>query len=332
MNSMHATRRAMGRRRLLAAGAALPLAAGKAAAQGYPSRPVTIIVAYPPGGATDVVGRLVAERLRDRLGQPVVVDNRPAGGATIGMAAAARAAPDGHTLVIGNGHTLSINPFLFADPGYVATRDFTPISLVCTTQNLVVVHPSVPVASLAELIAYAKARPGQLNYASTGSGSPGHLAAELFKSMAGIDMVHVPYRGAAPVLADMLSGRVQVYFAVPTSVTGVIRDGRLRALAVTGARRSALFAELPTVQEAGLPGFVVESWYGLLGPAGLPPEVLSRLHRDTLAILQDPELRSRLAAGGLEPASSTPQEFAELIRTELDRWGPVVRASGAKVE
>jgi tripartite-type tricarboxylate transporter receptor subunit TctC len=252
------------------AGGALP---GRARAQTYPSRPVQLIVAYPPGGATDVIGRLLAERLREKLGQPVIVDNRPAGGATIGMAAAARAAPDGHTLAIGNGHTLSINPTLFADPGYSPTRDFTPISLICNSQNLVVVHPSVPANSLAELIAYMKAHPGQLNYASTGSGSPGHLAAELFKSMAGVDMVHVPYRGAAPVLADMLSGRVQVYFANPASVVGSLREGKLRALAVTGGHRSELFPDLPTAQEAGLPGFAVDSWYGLLGPAGLPPDI-----------------------------------------------------------
>jgi tripartite-type tricarboxylate transporter receptor subunit TctC len=293
---------------------------------------VTIIVAYPPGGATDVVGRLIAERLRERLGQPVVVDNRPAGGATLGMAQAARAAPDGYTMVIGNGHTLALNPQIHANPGYSPTRDFTPISLVCTTQNLVVVHPSVPARNLAELIAYAKQRPGELNYASTGAGSPGHLAAELFKSMAGIDMVHVPYRGAGPILSDMLAGRVQVYFAVPTSVTPRINEGRLRALAVTGAQRSALFPDLPTVQETGLQGFVVESWYGLLGPANLPAEILARLHADTLAMLQEPEMRRRLAAGGLEPVSSTPAEFAALIRSELDRWGPVIRAAGVRIE
>lgn len=320
------------RRSLLTGAVALAVPAGQAMAQAYPTRTVTIIVAYPPGGATDVVGRLVAEGLRERLGQPVVVDNRPAGGATVGMAQAARAAADGYTLVIGNGHTLSLNPHLHANPGYAPTRDFTPISLVCTTQNLVVVHPSVPAHSLAELIAHAKARPGELNYASTGSGSPGHLAAELFKSMAGIDMVHVPYRGAGPILSDMLAGRVQVYFAVPTSVTAAIREGKLRALAVTGATRSALFADLPTVQESGLQGFIVESWYGLLGPANLPGEVLARLHRETLTMLQDAELRRRLAAGGLEPASSTPEAFAALIRAELERWGPVIRASGARVE
>jgi tripartite-type tricarboxylate transporter receptor subunit TctC len=318
-------------RRLLLAGAAGTLAR-PAAAQAWPTRPVTIIVAYPPGGATDVVGRLLAERLRDRLGQPVVVDNRPAGGATIGMAQAARAPADGYTLAIGNGHTLSIIPFLHADPGYVPTRDFSPVSLVCTTSNLLVVHPSLPVRSLADLIAYAKANPGQLNYASTGSGSPGHLAAELFKTMAGIDMVHVPYRGAAPVLSDMLAGRVQVYFAVPTSVAGVIREGRLRAVAVTAARRSPLFPDLPTVEEAGLPGFVVESWYGLIGPGGLPAPILARLQRDTMAVMQEPEMRARLAAAGLEPLTSTPEAFAQLIATELERWGPVVRASGARVE
>lgn len=320
------------RRGLLGAAAVLTMPARFASAQSFPSRTVTIIVAYPPGGATDVVGRLIAEGLRERLGQPVVVDNRPAGGATLGMAQAARAAPDGYTLVIGNGHTLALNPHIHANPGYVATRDFTPISLVCTTQNMVVVHPSVPARNVAELIAYAKQRPGELNYASTGAGSPGHLAAELFKSMAGIDMVHVPYRGAAPILSDMLAGRVQVYFAVPTSVTGAISEGRLRALAVTSAQRSALFPELPTVEEAGLPGFVVESWYGLLGPANLPAEIVARLHADTLAMLREPELRRRLAAGGLEPATSTPAEFAALIRTELDRWGPVVRAAGVRVE
>jgi tripartite-type tricarboxylate transporter receptor subunit TctC len=314
---------------MLAAATAM---ASPAQAQGYPTRPVTIIVAYPPGGATDVVGRLVAERLRERLGQAVLVDNRPAGGATIGMAQAARAAPDGYTLVIGNGHTLSLNPHIHADPGYVATRDFTPITLVCTTQNMLVVHPSLPVRDVASFVAYVKERPGQLNYASTGSGSPGHLAAEMFKSMAGIDMVHVPYRGAAPVLSDMLAGRVHAYFAVPTSVAGVVREGRLRALAVTGAQRSALFPDLPTVQEAGLPGFVVESWYGLLAPAGLPAELTARLHRETLAALDDREFRARLAAGGLEPATSTPDEFAALIRSELDRWGPVVRAAGVRVE
>jgi len=196
----------------------------------------------------------------------------------------------------------------------------------------VLVHPSVPARNLAELIAYAKQRPGELNYASTGAGSPGHLAAELFKSMAGIDMVHVPYRGAEPILSDILAGRVQVYFAVPTSVTARINEGRLRALAVTGAQRSALFPDLPTVQETGLQGFVVESWYGRLGQANLPAEILARLHADTLAMLQDPEMRRRLAAGGLEPASSTPAEFAALIRSELDRWGPVIRAAGVRIE
>lgn len=313
-------------------GAGLAALAVPALGQSYPSRPIQIVVAYPPGGATDVIGRLLAEALRDRLGQPVVVDNRPAGAATVGTASIARAVPDGYLLGIGNGHALSINPALFADPGYAPTRDFTPVSLVCNSQNLLIVHPDMPATGVTDLIAVLRARPGQLNYASTGSGSPGHLAAELFKTMAGVDMVHVPYRGAAPVLADLLAGRVQVYFANPASVVGPLQEGKLRALAVTGERRSALFPDLPTVQEAGLPGFVVDSWYGLIGPAGLSAEVVARLHGAVEAIVATPEFRTRLAAAGLEPLSSTPDAFRDLIRDDLARWAPVVRTSGARVE
>jgi len=319
-----------GRRGVIAAAAALLTT--PSLAQTYPARSIRMIVAYPPGGATDVIGRMLADRLRDMLGQAVVVDNRPAGAATVGTAAIAQAAPDGYTIGIGNAHALAINPTLFADPGYAPTRDFAPISLVCNSQNLLVVHPGVPATNVRELIAVLKAQPGQLNYASTGSGSPGHLAGELFKTLAQVDMTHIPYRGAAPVLSDMLAGRVQIYFANPASVVGSMREGKLRVLAVTGSGRSALFPELPTVQESGLPGFEVNSWYGLIGPAGLPTAIVAQLNAAVTTIVTEPEIRNRLAAAGLEPASSTPDAFRDLIRDDLARWAPIVRASGARVE
>jgi tripartite-type tricarboxylate transporter receptor subunit TctC len=297
----------------------------------YPTKPVRIIVPSSAGGGTDIIARMMSVRLAERLGQQVVIDNRPGAGTVIGIEAAARAAPDGYTLLMGLS-TLATNPIMHRKMPYDALTDLAPITLVLTAPNILVVHPSLPVKSVKELIAFAQARPGQINYASAGLGTNPHLTMELFLTMAKLKMVHIPYKGSAPAMVDVLAGHVSVITA--TMLTGLphVRSGRLRGLGVTGATRSAVLPELPTIAEAGVPGYEAVQWYGMLAPANTPKDVIARLHRENLAILKLPETRERFAADGTEPGGMGPEEFGRYIRTEVEKWARVAREAGIRPE
>jgi tripartite-type tricarboxylate transporter receptor subunit TctC len=295
----------------------------------YPERPVRLITPFPPGGATDLLARTVGERLSQRLGQSVVIDNRPGAGGNIGAEIASRAAPDGYTLLMAPTSIYAVSATLYPQLNYDVTKDFTPLSLVANAPHVLLVHPSLPVETLPELIAYAKARPGQLNFASQGSGTVSHLEAEMLKSMAGIDLLHIPYRGSAPAVVDLLAGRVQVMFDSIASSQPHIRAGRLRPLAVASPARSPLLPDVPTVHESGIEGYSAHSWLGILVPAGTPRAIVQRLHRDLVAAVNEPATRARLIEHGFEPATSTSAELAKMSREEIVKWAPLVIQSGA---
>lgn len=297
----------------------------------YPERPVKLIVPFAPGGGADLTSRLISQRMPDLLGKQVVVENRAGGASNIGSEAVARAAPDGYTLLLGSLST-SVNASLFPRLSFNVLKDFEPVSLLATVPLMVVVHPSFPVQSIAELIAMAKATPGALNYASGGLGSANHVAGELFKSMAGVQITHVPYKGGGPALADLLAGHVGLLISTVTSTHDLVKTGRLRALATTGTKRSVVAPELPTVAEAGLPGYAVEAWYGVLAPAGTPRPIVDRLSGDLARILQSADGREALRAQGAEAVGSTPEEFARYLRAEVDKWAKMVKAQGLRVE
>ncbi len=315
----------------------LLLSAGAGAAQtvlaadAWPSRPIRMIVAYPPGGGTDQVGRVMAERLSERLGQNVVVDNR--GGATgnIGSELAARATPDGYTLLMGNVAPNAVNVSLFKKLGFDPVRDFAPISLVAVTPNILVAHPSVPVKTVNDLVALAKAKPGALNFPSAGVGSSSHLAGEMLKSMAKIDMVHVPYKGGGPALIAMISGQVQIMFATLPAAMPHVKSGRARPVAVTTAKRSKAMPDLPTIAESGIAGYEAATWYGLLAPARTPQPVINRLHGEVVQILAGPT-RQQLETRGFEPDGGTPAAFAAYIKSEIAKWAKVIKTAGIPAE
>lgn len=301
------------------------------AADNYPLRPIRMIVAYPPGGGTDQVGRVMAEQLSQTLGQQVVVDNR--GGATgnIGTELAARALPDGHTLLMGNVAPNAVNVSLFKKLSFDPVKDFAPVSLVAITPNILVAHPSVPAKTTRELVALAKAKPGALNFPSAGVGSSSHLAGELLKSLAGIDMVHVPFKGGGPALVATISGEVQIMFATLPAAMPHVKSGKVRPMAVTTAKRSQAMPELPTIAESGIKGYEAATWYGLLAPARTPKPVIDRLHGDTVKILAGPA-RQRLEAQGFEPDGGTPAAFAAYIKAEIAKWAKVIRDAGIPAE
>jgi tripartite-type tricarboxylate transporter receptor subunit TctC len=303
----------------------------QASAQTYPGRPITLVVPYPAGGGNDVLGRLVADRMSKLLNGTIVVENRGGAGGTIGTRQVAKAAPDGYTMLIATS-SLAINPSLYPNVGYDPRKDFAPIGLLASGANVVLVHPSVPAKSIPELIALAKKDPGKYNFASTGSGSSVHLAAELFAAMAGIKINHVPYRGSGPALNDLLGGHVTMMFATLPSAIGIVRGGKVRALAVTGAKRSDVFPELPTIAEAGLPGYEAELHYGLVAPAGTPRSIVDRLNAALRGALEDKTLRERLSNEGAVPLPSTPEEYAADIEAEEKKWGKIVRDAGVKGE
>jgi tripartite-type tricarboxylate transporter receptor subunit TctC len=302
-----------------------------APAQTYPDRVITLVVPYPAGGGNDVLARLVAERMAKTLGQQIVIENRGGAGGTIATRQVAKSPPDGYTLLIATS-SLAINPSLYPDAGYDPSKDFAPIGLLASSSNVVLVHPSIPAASIQELIALAKQEPGKLNFASTGSGSSVHLAAELFASTAGIKLTHIPYKGSGPALNDLLGGHVGIMFATLPPSIGLVREGKVRGLAVTGTKRSALFPELPTVAEAGLPGYEAVLHYGLVAAAGTPRPIIDKLNAALRAAVTDEMMRQRLAAEGAEPFPSTPEEYAADIDQEEIKWSKVVRASGVKPE
>jgi tripartite-type tricarboxylate transporter receptor subunit TctC len=297
----------------------------------YPSRPVRLILPFPPGGGTDATARIVAPKLAEYLGQQVVVENRPGGGANIGAEIAAKSAPDGYTLFMAT-TAHSVNATLYKNLGYNLVRDFAPVTLLASTANIVVVHPSVPAKTVKELIALAKARPEQLEYASSGSGSQPHLAGALFNNMAGTRMLHVPYKGGGPAVVALVSGEAAVGFATMPSVVHHVKSGKLRGLAITSAKRSPLVPGLPTVSEAGVTGYEAGPWYGLLVPAGTPRDAVSRLNAEMLKVLQQPDVRERMDAQGLTAVSSTPDELGAYVRSEVEKWGKVVKAVGMRVD
>src|SRR5437899_3726963 len=301
-------------------------------AQVYPARPRRMIVAYPPGGGTDIVGRMLAQKLGESLGQSVVVENRGGASGNIGTELAAHAAPDGYTILMGNVAPNAINVSLFKDLPFDPVADFAPVSLVASTPNILVVHPSTPVRTVKEVIALAKAKPGTLNFASAGVGSSSHLAGELFRILAGADIVHVPYKGAGPAMVDVLSGQVQLYFATMPAAMPHVKSGKLAPVAVTSSRRSQALPDLPTTAEAGVPGYEASTWYGVLAPAHTPAAVIARLHENIGRILAVSETRARLADQGFEPVGNSPEEFGAYIKSEIAKWGKVIGDAGIRPE
>ena len=305
---------------------------GASHAASYPDRPVRLIVTYPAGGPADIAARALAQKLGELWGQQVVVDNRAGAGGIIGTELAAKAAPDGYTLLHGTAAGLIINSLLMKKLPYDAFRDFAPVSMVVMVPQLLVLHPGMPVNSLKELIALAKAKPGQLNYASVGAGSPNHLGMELLKSMSGIDMVHVPYKGATPAVADLIAGQVQLMFNGMSAVLPHVASGKLKAIAIGSARRSAAAPDVPTVAEAGLPGFEYIAWNGNFAPAATPRAIVLKLNADIRKALAAPDVVQRLSSLGSEPAAGTPEEFAAYLKQDYARWSAVVKAAGIKTE
>ncbi|HEV8645333.1 MAG TPA: tripartite tricarboxylate transporter substrate binding protein [Burkholderiales bacterium] len=306
--------------------------AGAALPQDYPSRPIRIIVPFPAGGTADLLARQIGQTMSEALRQQVVIENRTGAGGNIGADLAAKSKPDGYTLLMGTVSTHAINPNLYPRIPYDPVKDFAPVTMVAKMPNLLVVHPSVPAKNVAELIALAKARPGALAFASAGNGTSQHLSGELFKKMAGVDMIHVPYKGNAPAVTDLVGGQVQVMFDnIPVSLQQV-RAGKLRPLAVTGPLRSPVLPGLPTLAEAALPGYSITSWFGLYVPSGTSPQIIERLNREANKALANAQFRRRLSDQGIEPAGGTPGQFADFMRAELVKWGKIVRESGARVE
>jgi tripartite-type tricarboxylate transporter receptor subunit TctC len=305
------------------------LAAG---AQDYPSRPITLIVPYAAGGGNDVMARAAADKMSRTLGQQVVIENRGGAGGSIATRQIARSAPDGYTLGLGGTGTLAINPTLYPNVGYDPRKDFAPVGLIATSPLVVVVNPALPVRSVPELIDLARKEPGKLNFASAGTGSGIHLAAEYFATLAGIKLTHVPYKGSSPALTDLVGGHVSIYFSSLPPAVGLVKEGKVRALAVTSAKRSAIFPDLPTVAEVALPGYEAVLHYGIVAPAGTPRGIIDKLGVALRAAVMSDDLRARLADDGAEPLASTPEEYAADIDREETKWSAVVKASGAKAE
>ncbi len=308
------------------------LGTAPALAQNYPAKPIRIIIAQAPGSATDVISRVVGNRLSEALGQPVVVEARPGAGGMVGTEAAARSAPDGYTLFMGNNSTHGSNPAVYAKLPYDAVNDFAPISFVASVPYVLVVDPALPVSTVRELIALAKSKPGQLNYASAGNGSTHHFCGELLKSMTGIDIIHVPYKGSPPGIAGLLGGEVSLMFANLTDIGSQIKSGKVRALAVTTPKRASTLPDVPTMPEAGLPGFEITSGFGLLAPAGTPAPIIGRLNAETVKVLGRADVKATLAAQGLEVAASSPEQFAAHIKNEIAKFAKIGKTAGIKAE
>jgi tripartite-type tricarboxylate transporter receptor subunit TctC len=311
---------------------ALLAAATPAAAQEFPTRPITLVVPYAAGGGNDVMARTVAEKMSRTLGQQVVVENRPGAGGAIATRQVAKAVPDGYTLVIGGTGTLAVNPTLYSNVGYDPRKDFAPVGLIGTSALIVLVNPQVAVHSIKELIALAKKEPAKLNYASAGVGSGIHLGTVLFEQMADVTFTHVPYRGTGPALTDVIGGHVSIYFSSLPSAIGLVRDGKVRALAVTAAQRSPIFPDVPTVAEAGVPGFEAVLHYGIVAPTGTPKAVIAKLNAALREAVIAPDTKERMAADGTEPLPSTSEQYAADIDKEETKWSAIVKKAGAKAE
>ena len=319
-------------RTVIAGFALAALGVSPALAQNYPGKPIRILIAQAPGSATDVISRVVGNQLSAALGQPVVIEARPGAGGAVGTEAAARAAPDGYTLFMANNSTHGSNPALYPKLPYDAVSDFAPITLVAAVPYVLVVDPSLPVKSVQDLIALAKSKPGKMNYASAGNGSTHQFCGELLKSMSGIDVLHIPYKGSPPAIAGLLGGEVSLMFANLTDIGSQIRSGKVKALAVTVTKRASLLPEVPTMSEAGLAGFDIGSWFGLLAPAGTPAPIISRLNAETVKVLGRADVQSTLGAQGLELVPGTPEQFATHIKSEIAKFTRIAKAAGIKAE
>jgi tripartite-type tricarboxylate transporter receptor subunit TctC len=301
-------------------------------AQNWPTKPVRMVIPFPAGGTTDILGRVAAQKLSEALGQQVIPDNRPGASGNIGTEQVARAAPDGYTLLTAPGSTLTIHPSLYPKLGFDPLKDFAPITILAGVPNLLVVHPSLPARNVKELIALAKSKPDQLNYASTGAGQSTHLSMELFKSMAGVKIVHVPYKGSAPAVTDLLGGHVPMMFDNMPSALPHVKAGKLRALGVSTSKRSTTAPDVPTVAESGLPGFDVTVWFAVLAPAATPRDITDRLHRTLVKALQAGDVRERLASQGAEAVGNTPEQFTAQMKTDLAKWAKVVKDANIKLD
>ena len=301
-------------------------------AQAYPSKPIRLIIPFPPGGATDIIGRTLAQKLSTQLGQTVIVDNKPGAGGTLGSNEAAKAAPDGYTLLLATTSTHSIAPSLYKNIPYSVEKDFAPISEVATATNVLIVTPNLPVSNVAELVLLAKSKPDALNFASSGNGTIVHLQSELFKLVAGVQLTHVPYKGTALAIPDLISGQTQMLFDSLVSALPHIKGGKVKALAVTSTKRTPLLPNVPTVIESGLPGYEVNTYFGLFAPSGTPREILQRLQREAAAAVQSPEVKERFAGQGAEPVGGTPEALSALIRAETAKWKRVIEAGQIKVD
>ena len=307
-------------------------ASDAALAQSYPAKPMRLVAPFPPGGPADILARIIGQHLSDRLGQQVIVDNRAGAGGNIGADMVAKAPPDGYTLLLGAVGSNAINASLYGSMPYDNIKDFEPVSLVAMVTILLVTHPSVPASSVSELIALARAKPGELTFGSPGNGTPQHLAGELFSTMANVKMTHVPYKGAVPALQDLLGGRLSMVFSSMPPALPHVAAGKIKALAVTSSKRSPVTPDVPTIAETGLAGYEVINWYGVLGPAGLPKDIVGKLNREIHGILTLPDVKKQLASQGAEVLTSTPQEFGAFISSETRKWAKVVKLSGARVD
>lgn len=316
---------------LVTTGAACGYAQSTLAQSSYPERPLRLIVPFPPGGANDILARMVGPRLTSAWGQPVVIDNRPGAGGMTGTALAAKTAPDGYTIVLVPA-THAINASLYAKPPYDALNDFAHVALLATAPYMLVAHPSLPARSIKELIALAKSKPGQLNYASVGMGNATHLMGELLKSMAGIDIVHVPYKGGAAALTELIGGQVQLYFGSVSATQPHTRSGKIRPIATTGLKRTPAAPEVPTIDEAGVPGYDATGWWGILAPARTPTDRVNKLNTEITAMLDHADTQRRMREQGFDPAAGAPAYFARHVRTEIDKWARVVKLSGVRAE
>ena len=301
-------------------------------AQGYPGKPIRLIVGFPPGGGTDVMARILGPKLAETLGQAIVIENRPGAASTIAADLTAKAPPDGYTLTLGHVNAHAIAPGIFPKLPYDAERDLAPVAQIAISPNLLVVHPAFAVKTVADIVARARAQPGRVICGSAGSGSTQHLSLELLKSMAKVDILHVPYKGSGPLIADLIGGQVMMSFDSSAAIAPHIKSGRVLPIAITGAKRSAAFPDLPTVAESGFPGYEVYTWWGLFGPAGMPRPVVERLHTALTGALRAPDVVAKLGELGADPVGSTPEQFAAFVKSEIAKWGRVVRESGAKID
>lgn len=310
----------------------IPAVSADSRADNYPSKAIRLVVPFPPAGTADILARTIGQKLTERWGQQVIIDNRPGAGGNIGANVVAKAPPDGYTLLMGTAGTHGINASVYSKMPYDTLKDFIPITLVASVPNLLTVNPSIPVKSVKELIALAKAKPGQLTFGSSGNGTAVHLAGELLKTQAGIDLVHVPYKGSAQATSDLLSGHISMIFSAAPGAMPYVKAGRLRVLAVTSVRRMPALPDIPTMIEAGVPDYEAESWFGMFAPAGTPNGVIAKLNAAIVEILQTPEMKQRLSDQGAEPVGNTSAQFAVYVKEEMAKWAKVVNASGARVD